>query len=180
MRCKHCLIGLSWEPIIRPTSHWNHYTSHTQQAKLLQQWTQTLCAMCHQLEMKLMIPVGIFNCCSSREKETLAKVKAVTLHFDLLRARRASSRHILILFSLHMKSLLEGANEPVKPPLFHLQVFISGLQAGNKQTLYRRHTQDLRWLFFLRITHKIPSEWVYVFPGEKAYNSKRSDNVTVN
>lgn len=43
--CKHCLIALGWEPIIRPTSLWNYYTSHTWRVKLLQQWTQKLCAV---------------------------------------------------------------------------------------------------------------------------------------
>lgn len=54
-----------------------------------------------------MIPVGMFKCCSSREKETLPKVEAVTLNFNLLRAYMARSRHTHILFSASMKFLLE-------------------------------------------------------------------------
>lgn len=45
MRGKHCVIGLGSDLMIRATSLWNHYTSHTQRAKLLQQWTQKLCAV---------------------------------------------------------------------------------------------------------------------------------------
>lgn len=109
MRCKQYLIGLDWEPIIRPTSLWNYYTSHTQQAKLLRQWTQRV--LCHQLEIKLMIPVDILNCCSNREKEILAKVKAVTLYFGLLRAEKAISRHICMFFFFTVDEDLIGESK---------------------------------------------------------------------
>lgn len=78
MKCKHCLIVLGWE-LIRPTSLWDI----THSASQIVIAVDSKIVHCHQLEMKLVTPVGILNCCSSRGKEILAKVNAVTLHFEL-------------------------------------------------------------------------------------------------
>ena len=101
MRGKHCVIGLGWEPMIRATRLWNHYTSHTQWAKLLQQWTQKLCAVSPAWDETNDSCGHIYSCSTQGKKEVLVKVKTVTLFFELLKA--ASSRQICTLFTVQRR-----------------------------------------------------------------------------